>query len=462
MATGKDLLNTGDEKRKLLAVLFADIAGYTALMQEDEQKAITYINKFRKIIESETPKSNGRVVQYYGDGCLLTFDSSTNAVSCAIALQQHFAKDPNIPVRIGIHMGEVLYKNNNAFGNGVNIASRIESMGVPGSILVSKTIRDQILNKEAFLLESLGSFEFKNVTEPIEVFAVANEGFVVPDKLKLTGKFKLPKRKKLSKLLIIGLPVLLVATFAIIWLIQNRNKATTLSEVQRVQPVAVMPFENLTKDKTLDDLGLVVKDWISYGLLESGKAPVIVLDEDKLANSKGEKEKFAAIPTGVGIVINGRFFNQSNEQLAAIAEILDVKTKKILFTLNPVVGVRDSIMYLADELKQRVIEYWGVASSTAEKKPPVYKAYIEYLKGLAVENSNYSQARKYYNEAVILDSTFNAPIFALAALAINNSDSLYRDSVMSVLQLKEKQFTKYEQLNWESLKTRVTGDIENK
>ncbi len=78
------------ENRKLTAVLFADIAGYTAMMQEDEKKALTLINKFKNIIESETPKLNGRIVQFYGDGCLLTFDSSTDAVDCAIILQKSF------------------------------------------------------------------------------------------------------------------------------------------------------------------------------------------------------------------------------------------------------------------------------------------------------------------------------------------------------------------------------------
>ena len=164
--------------RKLSAVLFADIAGYTAMMQEDEKNALQLINKFKKDIEKQTGKFNGRIVQYYGDGCLLTFESSTEAVDCAISLQHVFSESPEVPVRIGIHMGEILFKNNGAFGNGVNIASRIESMGIPGSILVSKTVRDQIINKSSFLLASLGTFHFKNVSEPIEVFALANEGFV--------------------------------------------------------------------------------------------------------------------------------------------------------------------------------------------------------------------------------------------------------------------------------------------
>ncbi|MBK7289372.1 MAG: adenylate/guanylate cyclase domain-containing protein [Chitinophagaceae bacterium] len=341
--------------RKLSAVLFADIARYTAMMQEDEKNALQLINKFKKDIEKQTGKFNGRIVQYYGDGCLLTFESSTEAVDCAISLQHVFSESPEVPVRIGIHMGEILFKNNGAFGNGVNIASRIESMGIPGSILVSKTVRDQIINKSSFLLASLGTFHFKNVSEPIEVFALANEGFVIPDKSDLQGKFKTPTKKRIPKWVAIGVPVLLLAVIAIVWFLNAKKAATTLSDEQREQPVAVMAFENLTKDKSMDDLGLMIKDWISYGLLESEKAPVIILDEEKNEKTKNNKEKLANIPTGVGLVVKGRFFDQSEEQIAAIAEILDVKTNKILFTLKPVVAKKDSLTVMLDQLKIRLL-----------------------------------------------------------------------------------------------------------
>ncbi|MBK6990595.1 MAG: adenylate/guanylate cyclase domain-containing protein [Chitinophagaceae bacterium] len=92
-------------------------------------------------------------------------------------MQYVFSESPVIPVRIGIHMGEIMFRNNGAFGNGVNIASRIESMGIPGSILVSKTIRDQIINKSSFLLASLGTFQFKNVSEPMEVLHWLTKGW---------------------------------------------------------------------------------------------------------------------------------------------------------------------------------------------------------------------------------------------------------------------------------------------
>ena len=147
-------------------------------------------------------------------------------------------------------------------------------------------------------------------------------------------------------------------------------------------------FENLTKDKNMGDLGLMIKDWISYGLLESEKAPVIILDEEKNANTKDEKEKLANIPTGVGLVVKGRFFDQSEEQIAAIAEILDVKTNKILFTLKPVVAKKDSLTVILDQLKNQVTEYWGEENHVSTKRPPLFAAYAKYLDGLKYQKTD--------------------------------------------------------------------------
>ena len=148
------------------------------------------LNRFKEVLEELAPRHEGQVVHYFGDGCLLAFQSSTDSVDCAIALQHAFSQEPEVPVRIGMHLGEVIFKEGNVFGDGVNIASRIETLAIPGSILMSKTIRDQIKNKTDFLLVSLGSFDFKNVGEPMEVFALANPGFVVPKREHLHGKLK--------------------------------------------------------------------------------------------------------------------------------------------------------------------------------------------------------------------------------------------------------------------------------
>ncbi len=178
------------QSHQLAAIMFTDIVGYTAIMQRDEVRALKLLNQFRKVLEKFTPAHQGKIIQYFGDGSVLSFDSSIDCVRCAMALQKEYKNNLKIPVRIGMHVGDVIFHNNNVFGDGVNLASRLESMSIPGSVLMSKSIRDLIKNKGEFHLVSLGSFEFKNVEEPMEVFALTNEGFSVPEGAQIGGKLK--------------------------------------------------------------------------------------------------------------------------------------------------------------------------------------------------------------------------------------------------------------------------------
>lgn len=186
------------EARKLATIAFADIAGYSAMMQTDEKKAMLVIDAFQDILETEMASHQGEIIQYYGDGCLLSFESALEGLHAATILQGQFIAS-DIPVRIGMHLGDVIFKNNNVFGDGVNIASRVESLGVPGSVLISKTIRDQVKNKTEFSLEALGSFQFKNISEKMEVFAVANEGFNIPKAGEMRGKLEVSLPAKASQ-----------------------------------------------------------------------------------------------------------------------------------------------------------------------------------------------------------------------------------------------------------------------
>jgi len=168
-------------KRQLAAIMFTDIAGYTALMQQNEKKAIQTRNKHRRVFNSTTEKYGGRILQYYGDGTLSVFSSVVDAVKCAIEMQQNFQRSPSIPVRIGIHSGDIVFSEEEIIGDSVNIASRIESLAVPGSIFISDKVYDEIKNQEFIKTAPLKSFKLKNVEKPIDLYAIANEGLIVPE-----------------------------------------------------------------------------------------------------------------------------------------------------------------------------------------------------------------------------------------------------------------------------------------
>ncbi len=279
---------------KLAAILFADIAGYTAMMQKNEQGALELLNRFKEVLEEITPKHQGRIVQYFGDGCLLSFDSSTNSVDCAIELQKAFSEIPVVPVRIGLHLGDVIFKNDNVFGDGVNIASRIESLGIPGAILMSKTIRDQIKNQKEFLLVSLGSFDFKNVEEKMEVFALANPGFVVPKREEMRGKLKNVQKNTGIKW-IAGIAVLTVLVLVFWFFIGQKKSAETISD----KSIAVLPFVNMSDNKE--------QEYFSDGLSEElinllTKIPELkVIGRTSSFSFKGKNEDLRSIAEKLGV-----------------------------------------------------------------------------------------------------------------------------------------------------------------
>lgn len=177
--------------RQLAAVMFTDIVGYTALMQEDEEVAINVRTRHREVFQLQHELHQGEIIQYYGDGTLSVFKSAVEATKCAIEIQRHLQKGKPVPIRMGLHIGDIVFNNTEVYGDGVNFASRIESMSVAGAVLVSGKLNDELKNHNIISTTSLGHFELKNIDKPVEVFAVTNEGITVPQPEELKGKQKI-------------------------------------------------------------------------------------------------------------------------------------------------------------------------------------------------------------------------------------------------------------------------------
>jgi tetratricopeptide (TPR) repeat protein len=167
--------------------MFADMVGYTALMQEDERRAKLLRDRQREVLEKRVAEFEGEIIQYYGDGALSGFQSAIQAVKCAVAIQVDLREGPRVPVRIGIHLGDVAFDKTGVYGDGVNVASRIESLSVPGGVLVSEKVADEVKNQPGIATEFLAEVGLKNVKEPQRVFAVTNEDLVVPGPKEVRG-----------------------------------------------------------------------------------------------------------------------------------------------------------------------------------------------------------------------------------------------------------------------------------
>ncbi|GAB5408241.1 MAG: hypothetical protein BalsKO_06060 [Balneolaceae bacterium] len=161
-------------KRLLVAIMFTDIEGYTSLMQKDEEKGIVYRERHREVFNSITKKYHGRILQYYGDGTLSTFPSAIDAVQCGIEMQLAFKEEPKVPIRIGVHTGDIIATDEEIIGDGVNVTARIESMSKPGTVYISDKVYDEVKNQPDLITTSLGVHKLKNVSKPMEVYSVSN------------------------------------------------------------------------------------------------------------------------------------------------------------------------------------------------------------------------------------------------------------------------------------------------
>ena len=168
------------QSRQLAAIMFTDIVGYTRLMQRSESDAIKLRNRHREVFDSLHESYRGRIIQYYGDGTLSIFESAGDAVRCAIEIQKQLRKDPNVPLRIGIHLGDILLTDTDIIGDSVNIASRIESLGIAGAVLISQKVMEEINNQDDIPCQLLGDFHFKNDTHSRSIYAISMSGIIVP------------------------------------------------------------------------------------------------------------------------------------------------------------------------------------------------------------------------------------------------------------------------------------------
>jgi len=153
------------QERHLAAILFTDIVGYTTIMQKDELKAVNVIKHYHEVLEKSVATHRGEILNNYGDGSLCSFSSVLEALNCAIELQRNLQLEPAVPLRIGLHVGEIFFENGKVLGDGINVASRIQSLGTSNSILFSSEINNKVKNQPEFKTLSLGSFHFKNVNE---------------------------------------------------------------------------------------------------------------------------------------------------------------------------------------------------------------------------------------------------------------------------------------------------------
>lgn len=411
-------------QRHLAAILFADIAGYTALMQRDEQVALEKLAQFKETLESKTAEFQGNIIQYYGDGCLVVFDSPLDAVGCAKVMQEVFRTEPEVPVRIGIHLGDVVFKEGNAFGDSVNIASRVESLGVPGAVLLSHTVKNQIKNHPEFQLASLGSFDFKNVDEPMEVFALANEGFPVPKREEMEGKLKTPAAKNEKPsfswkkwVWAVGVAFVVLAAWL---LLKNTTCGNAVAEAKFEKSIAVLPFRNESADKEETQyfcngvMESVLNDLSQIGELR-------VISRQSIERYRGSDKSIAEIAEELGVahLLEGSV-QRSGSRVKINAQLIHAATDRHIWA-KEFVGEMDDIFTLQGNIARDIAGALQAAIAPAEKAriervPTVnmdawntyleaHASYVSFVFGAEENDRDYRKTLALCDRALAMDST---------------------------------------------------------
>ena len=172
-------------KAENLVIMFTDIVGYTALMGSDEDKAFEVLEKSRDIHIKSINQFNGKLIKEMGDGMLAQFDSAIDSVLCAIEIQKQARQQINEKIRIGLHLGDITFDHEDIFGDGVNIASRLQSAADPGGIYISESIQKSIRAKSAVKTKYLGQVKLKNVDYPVNTYSIVEDGLPIPSASKI-------------------------------------------------------------------------------------------------------------------------------------------------------------------------------------------------------------------------------------------------------------------------------------
>jgi TolB-like protein/class 3 adenylate cyclase/Tfp pilus assembly protein PilF len=435
---------SAEEQRKLAAIMFTDMVGYSALSQRDDKLAQELLEEHRQLLREIFPQFNGIEIKTIGDAFLVEFQSALEAAQCAMAIQRALAKrnadapaDRQIQVRIGVHIGDVVHRSGDVYGDGVNIASRIESLAAAGGICVSMDVERQIRNALEARFEKLAPTELKNISVPMDLFRIVlpweHRADVTGQKSEIRKSSGVPKR---NTALVGAFLLLLIIGIGWWWTTSPRkNRASASTSVATAQPnkipeksVAVLPFENRSEDKANTYFADGIQDEILTRLAKIADLKVISRTSTQHYKSAPENLPEIARQLGVAHIVEGSV-QKSGDSVRVNVQLIKAANDSHLWAdtfdrkLTDIFSVESEVAKaIADQLRAKLT---GQEEQLIVAKPTDNtEAYDAYLRGLAYSlkgttPANYLGAQKYLKEAVRLD-----PKFALGWAVLSYTDAL--------------------------------------
>jgi TolB-like protein/class 3 adenylate cyclase len=310
-------------ERRLVAILAADVVGYSRLMERDEAGTHERLKLARKeLFEPEIARRHGRIFKLMGDGMLAEFASVVDAVECAVALQGGLkqrnvatAPDHRIQVRMGINLGEVIVEDDDRYGEGVNIAARLQELASPGGICVSGKVAREVDKKLELGFAPMGAQKVKNIVEPVEVFQVTLDG------MPTLHRFALHPRGRWGLAAAFVAATVAVATLVAVWftIMQPKPMAATIPSI------AVLPFDDMSAEKNYGYLGDGVAEDIISMLARAPDVLVVARSSSFTYRGKATDVREIGKALGVGYVLEGSVRKEA-DKIRIIAQLIEAST----------------------------------------------------------------------------------------------------------------------------------------
>jgi adenylate cyclase len=420
-------------KRKLTSILSADAVGYSRLMEDDEEATVRTLTSYREVIATLIKQHNGMVVDSPGDNLLAEFVSVVDAVQCAVSVQNEInARNEDLPenrkmqFRIGINLGDVIQEGERIYGDGVNIAARLEGLADPGGICISKTAFDQIERKLPYGYEFIGDQTVKNISKPVGAYRVMLEPRVTvagePEEEKPAPVRRIP--------ILVGVALVLVLAIAVgVWQFYARRPSVEPASVEKMAyplpdkpSIAVLPFVNMSDDPE--------QEYFSNGLTDEiittlSKIPrIFVIARESVFSYKTQKAQINKVSRELGVryILEGSV-RKSQNRLRISAQLIDGITGQSLWaeryekTIGEIFAIQDEItLSILRALQVNLSE--GEQARLIGKKTNNLDAYLKAIQAqeqfFQMNRQGSTRAKELAKESINLDPKYAFPYTTLA------------------------------------------------
>ena len=422
-------------ERRLAAILAADMVGYSRLMKEDEAGTLAALQAHRQeLIDITIAEQHGRIVKLMGDGVLVEFASVVDAVACAAALQRGMAeRNAEVPAerrmefRIGINLGDVIIDGDDIYGDGVNVASRLERLAVPGGVCISGTVFDSVRNKLELGYEFQGEQQVKNISEPMRVYRVLME----PDAAgKVVGAGSRKTKPWFWLSLAAGTTALAAALVLVTWLQPWAPDVEPASVERMVLPlpdkpsIAVLPFTNMSDDPEQEYFADGMTEDLITDLSKISSLFVIARQSTFTYKGKSVTIRQVAEELGVRYVLEGSV-RRAGDQVRINAQLIDAMTGGHIWAERYDSSLTD-VFALQDKVTRNIVTALAVNLTAAERERQARKetdspeAYDAFLRGLAHYSlftpEDFAKSVPYFEEAIRLDPDYGRAHAVLATV----------------------------------------------